>query len=129
MPQSWQYTVSHITVALEVAQTMERRDQSGYSAAGGRSLFWEMSDCQGRTAMRMLSHFLHAFCRYLGGLGALSIAALVAGGVFIPAAANAQDYEIWALDQGTNIVHIYNAKLEEVGRIDMGAHQVLACRT
>jgi hypothetical protein len=59
--------------------------------------------------MRMLSHFLHAFCRYLGRLGALSIAALVAGSVFIPAAANAQDYEIWALDQGTNIVHIYNS--------------------
>jgi hypothetical protein len=74
--------------------------------------------------MRTLSHFLHTFCRYLGRLGAWSIAALVAGIVFIPAAANAQDYEIWALDQGTNIVHIYNAKLEEVGRIDMGARDV-----
>jgi hypothetical protein len=38
MPQSLQYTVSHITVAVEVAQSMEKRAQSGYSAAGGRSL-------------------------------------------------------------------------------------------
>ena len=41
-----------------------------------------------------------------------------------PCRRDAQDYEIWALDQGTNIVHIYNAKLEEVGRIDMGAQGV-----
>src|SRR5687768_10030956 len=33
----------------------------------------------------------------------------------------AQDYEIWAMDQGTNTLHIYNSKLEEAGRIDMGA--------
>ena len=74
--------------------------------------------------MRTLSHFLHTFWGYLGRLGALLIAPLVAGSVFVPAAANAQDYEIWAIDQGTNIVHIYNTKLEEVGRIDMGAHEV-----
>ena len=61
--------------------------------------------------MRTLSHFLHTFWGYLGRLGALLIAPLVAGSVFVPAAANAQDYEIWA-------------KLEEVGRIDMGAHEV-----
>jgi DNA-binding beta-propeller fold protein YncE len=74
--------------------------------------------------MRTLSHFLHTFWGYLGRPGALLIAPLVAGSVFVPAAANAQDYEIWAIDQGTNIVHIYNTKLEEVGRIDMGAHEV-----
>jgi DNA-binding beta-propeller fold protein YncE len=33
----------------------------------------------------------------------------------------AQDYEIWAMDQGTNTLHIYNSKLEEAGRVDMGA--------
>lgn len=33
----------------------------------------------------------------------------------------AQDYEIWAIDQGTHTVHVFNAKLEEVGRIDMAA--------
>jgi DNA-binding beta-propeller fold protein YncE len=38
--------------------------------------------------------------------------------------ANAQNYEIWALDQGTNMVHVLNAKLEEVARLDMSAHGV-----
>ena len=36
-------------------------------------------------------------------------------------AAHAQEYEIWALDQGTHIVHIYNAELTEADRIDLGA--------
>lgn len=36
----------------------------------------------------------------------------------------AQNYEIWALDQGTNIVHIYDAKLEPVARIDLGPRGV-----
>lgn len=33
-------------------------------------------------------------------------------------------YEIWALDQGTGIVHIYGADLKEVGRIDLTASGV-----
>ncbi len=40
-----------------------------------------------------------------------------------PAAALAfKDYEIWAIDQGTHIVHIYDSGLNEVDRIDLGAH-------
>lgn len=30
-------------------------------------------------------------------------------------------YEIWAMDQGTNIVHIFDSSLTETGRIDLGA--------
>jgi len=32
----------------------------------------------------------------------------------------APDYEIWAMDQGTHIVHIFNSALEQVGAIDLG---------
>lgn len=32
-----------------------------------------------------------------------------------------RDYEIWAMDQGTNIVHIFDSSLNESGRIDLGA--------
>jgi DNA-binding beta-propeller fold protein YncE len=32
-----------------------------------------------------------------------------------------RDYEIWAMDQGTNIVHIFDSSLNETGRIDLGA--------
>lgn len=49
---------------------------------------------------------------------------LVMGSMLAPAAANAQDYEIWALDQGTQLVHIYSSDLDEVGRIDLGAEGV-----
>lgn len=55
--------------------------------------------------------------RILISLGALALS-LVAG------AARAQNYEIWALDQGTHTVHIYNPKLEEVAKIDMSAYGV-----
>jgi DNA-binding beta-propeller fold protein YncE len=34
------------------------------------------------------------------------------------------DYEIWAMDQGTHVIHVFDADLDEVGRIDMGAHGV-----
>ncbi len=50
--------------------------------------------------------------------------AMLAGSLVVPVAANAQAYEVWALDQGTHVVHIFNSKLEEVARIDMGAHGV-----
>ncbi len=40
----------------------------------------------------------------------------------VPAASAASaDYEIWAMDQGTHIVHIYNSALEEIATIDLGA--------
>jgi DNA-binding beta-propeller fold protein YncE len=32
-----------------------------------------------------------------------------------------RDYEIWAMDQGTNVVHIFDSSLRETGRIDLGA--------
>jgi DNA-binding beta-propeller fold protein YncE len=32
------------------------------------------------------------------------------------------DYEIWALDQGTHTVHVYDAGLTEIAQIDMEAH-------
>lgn len=55
----------------------------------------------------------------------LAVTAFAATAVLLPTGPlSAQGYEIWALDQGTNIVHIYNARLEEVGRIDMNAHGV-----
>ncbi len=34
----------------------------------------------------------------------------------------AGDFEVWALDQGTHIVHIYDSELAEIDRIDLGAH-------
>jgi DNA-binding beta-propeller fold protein YncE len=53
----------------------------------------------------------------------LGLSVLIAAVVFFRPATPvaAQDYEIWAMDQGTNTLHVYNSKLEEVGRIDMGA--------
>lgn len=53
--------------------------------------------------------------------GALGAAALVA--MLGAATAGASErYEIWALDQGTHRIHIFNADLEEVATIDMAAH-------
>src|SRR3712207_9414039 len=53
---------------------------------------------------------------------ALAAMALLAAA---PAAvAQAQRYEVWAMDQGTATVHIYNAELEEVGKLDLGTHGV-----
>jgi DNA-binding beta-propeller fold protein YncE len=51
-------------------------------------------------------------------------APLVAAIALLPAVAGAQDYEIWALDQGTHIIHIYDSRLQELGKIDMGARGV-----
>lgn len=39
-----------------------------------------------------------------------------------PAEPAAPAYEIWAMDQGTNLIHIFGPDLEELGRIDMEAH-------
>ncbi|HEU4343432.1 MAG TPA: hypothetical protein VFU31_17935 [Candidatus Binatia bacterium] len=39
-------------------------------------------------------------------------------------AASSVNYEIWALDQGTNQVHIYSSDLKEVHRIDLAAKGV-----
>lgn len=34
----------------------------------------------------------------------------------------ARDHEIWAIDQGTNTVHIFDSAFTETARIDLGAH-------
>ena len=47
-----------------------------------------------------------------------------AAGIVIAPAASAQNYEIWAMDQGTGTVHIFDASLNEVAKIDMSAHGV-----
>jgi DNA-binding beta-propeller fold protein YncE len=55
---------------------------------------------------------------------ALSFAA---GLALCPAGASGQeatDYEIWALDQGTQMLHIYSSGLEEVERVDLGAQGI-----
>lgn len=36
--------------------------------------------------------------------------------------ATAGGYEIWALDQGTHMIHIFDSGLEEIDRIDIGEH-------
>ena len=41
-----------------------------------------------------------------------------------PATARAQAYEIWAIDQGTATVHIYDDRLEEVAKLDLGGEGV-----
>src|ERR671911_734632 len=51
---------------------------------------------------------------------ALTTAVLTAA----PSAARAQAYEVWAVDQGTATVHVYNGELEEVAKLDLGAHGV-----
>ena len=48
---------------------------------------------------------------------------LLAAGLTGPSAmADHGQYEIWALDQGTDKAHIYNQDLREVARINLGAH-------
>ena len=48
-------------------------------------------------------------------------AALALGLLAFGVPASAQNYEIWAADQGTNVVHVYNQDLKEVAKIDLGA--------
>jgi hypothetical protein len=72
--------------------------------------------------MIVVSRITEAFRRAAGGCSVgLPALALTAAAWVQPAPAAAQGYEIWALDQGTHIVHIYNSDLEEVERIDLGA--------
>ena len=51
---------------------------------------------------------------------ALTAAALLAAS----ATARAQRYEVWAIDQGTATVHIYNDQLEETAKLDLSSHGV-----
>src|SRR5918995_1102063 len=51
---------------------------------------------------------------------ALTTAVLLAAS----ATARAQTYEVWAIDQGTATVHVYNEQLEETAKLDLGSHGV-----
>jgi hypothetical protein len=33
-----------------------------------------------------------------------------------------QEFEIWAMDQGTNLIHVFDPEFREIGRVDMAAH-------
>lgn len=60
--------------------------------------------------------------RFSRGARAAALAMSVAAAG--PAAAQDPSYEIWALDQGTGVVHVYGADLQEVGQIDLTAQGV-----
>jgi len=51
----------------------------------------------------------------------LTVGALSLGAAIAATAAPAQDYEIWALDQGTHMLHVFDTDLEEVATVDLGA--------
>src|SRR5688572_22305641 len=55
---------------------------------------------------------------------ALSLAAGLALCCGSASGQEAKDYEIWALDQGTQMLHIYSSALEEVERVDLGAEGI-----
>jgi hypothetical protein len=75
--------------------------------------------------MMTLSRCAHALWAGLIAIASKVFAlGLVAVSLLSPTTAAAQDYEIWALDQGTSMVHVFNSKLEEVARVDMTAHGV-----
>jgi len=56
--------------------------------------------------------------------GLAACAALAAGllSATVLHGADSKGYEIWAMDQGTHKIHIFDASLREISRIDMGAH-------
>ena len=45
--------------------------------------------------------------------------AMTFGAALAATGAAAQDYEIWALDQGTHVLHVYNPDLEEIASVDL----------
>jgi DNA-binding beta-propeller fold protein YncE len=59
-----------------------------------------------------------------GGRNPHYFAAIGVGLALATAPAVAQDYEIWALDQGTHLLHVYSQDLEEVARVDLGAEGI-----
>ena len=68
----------------------------------------------------MLNRCIRALRMYPLAIATLALG-LAAGSV---GTGKAQDYEIWALDQGTSQVHIFNSSLQEVAKIDMAAQGV-----
>jgi len=59
---------------------------------------------------------------FRGRVSALGVGVALAAATTTTEANN--DYEVWAIDQGTNQIHIYNPGLEEVARIDLAAEGV-----
>jgi len=59
---------------------------------------------------------------FRGRVSALGVGVALAAATTTAEANN--DYEVWAIDQGTNQIHIYNPGLEEVARIDLAAEGV-----
>lgn len=47
--------------------------------------------------------------------------AVTLGAAFAASAGAAEGYEIWALDQGTHMLHIFDTDLEEIATVDLGA--------
>jgi DNA-binding beta-propeller fold protein YncE len=75
--------------------------------------------------MIAILHYCRVLCARLRALShRLAVGITVAVSLLASVAGHAQNYEIWALDQGTHVVHILNSKLDEVARIDMSAHAV-----
>ena len=73
----------------------------------------------------MLSNIFIRHCRrsILGAFIALSLATYLSTGFAQGQQGEntSPDYEVWAMDQGTHVVHIFNASLEEIATIDLGA--------
>ncbi|CAN5785353.1 hypothetical protein BH23GEM9_BH23GEM9_29280 [soil metagenome] len=55
------------------------------------------------------------------GIGLLIVSAGCARTV---ASVAVSDFEIWAMDQGTHVIHVFDPEFAEIGRIDMEAHGV-----
>jgi DNA-binding beta-propeller fold protein YncE len=53
---------------------------------------------------------------------ALAVVVIAAGCVPGEARQPVDDFEIWAMDQGTHVIHIFDPSFVEIGRIDMEAH-------
>ena len=66
--------------------------------------------------------------RCLRNAGLQVVAVLLVAGACAPRLASREsgirNYEMWAMDQGTNIVHIFDTAFRETGRIDLGARGV-----
>jgi DNA-binding beta-propeller fold protein YncE len=63
---------------------------------------------------------------YLGLFSAalviLAVAAIAGSRPTAVESAPAMDFEIWAMDQGTHLIHVFDPEFNELDRIDMAAH-------
>jgi DNA-binding beta-propeller fold protein YncE len=68
------------------------------------------------------SSLTHAATARLKSLVVVALLLAVAGCARSDATAAAPDFEIWAMDQGTHVIHVFDPDFVEVARIDMEAH-------